>query len=93
MNDLTLGAMLAWIVWGIVAGLLVRLLVPGRELMSWLGALFAGVSGAFSGGLTAYALKLGTEPLAPGGWILATVGAGVALLFYQQLAGARRQTA
>jgi uncharacterized membrane protein YeaQ/YmgE (transglycosylase-associated protein family) len=93
MNELIRGAMLAWIAWGIVAGLLVRLLVPGRESMSWLGALLAGVGGAFVGGLIAYLLKLGTEPFTPGGWILAIVGAGVALLFYQQLAGARRRTA
>ena len=93
MNELALRAMLAWISWGVVAGLLVRLFVPGRESLSWLGALFAGVGGAFIGGLIAFALRLGTEPVTPGGWILAIVGAGVALLFYQHFAGARRRTA
>jgi len=93
MNALIFGAMLAWTAWGVAAGLLMRLLVPGRELMSWLGSMFAGAGGAWIGGLIAYSPKLGTEPFAPTGWILAIVGAGVALLFYQYLAAAQRRTA
>ena len=93
MNELALVAMLAWITCGITAGLLTRLFVPGRELMSWPGALLFGTAGSFTGGLAAYALKLGTELSAPAGWILSIVGAVVALLFYQQFGGARRRTA
>jgi uncharacterized membrane protein YeaQ/YmgE (transglycosylase-associated protein family) len=73
--------------------LLTRLFVPGRELMSWAGALLFGATGSLAGGLVAYAVKLGTEPSAPTGWILSIVGAVVALLFYQWFATTRSRTA
>jgi uncharacterized membrane protein YeaQ/YmgE (transglycosylase-associated protein family) len=93
MNDLTLFAMLAWVTCGMAAGLLTRLFVPGREMMCWPGSLLFGAAGSSTGGLTAYALQLGTEPAAPTGWILSIVGAVVALLFYQQFGGLCRRAA
>ena len=93
MSDLTLSAILAWVIFGLVVGLLARLLVPGSDPMGWLSTLFLGVVGSFVGGLIAYALKLGTEPYAPAGWILSILGAAGALLLYHQLGGARRGTA
>jgi uncharacterized membrane protein YeaQ/YmgE (transglycosylase-associated protein family) len=93
MSDLTLSAILAWVIFGLVVGLLARVLVPGSDLMGWLGSLFLGVVGSFAGGLIAYALKLGTEPYAPAGWMLSILGAVVALVLYSQLVAARRGTA
>ena len=40
-----------------------------------------GILGSMLGGGIAYALRLGTSPYAPGGWILATVGAILLLAF------------
>jgi uncharacterized membrane protein YeaQ/YmgE (transglycosylase-associated protein family) len=75
-----LGAIIGWIVLGLVAGFLARLLYPGEEGMGVGGTVVLGVLGSLVGGGIAYVLKLGTSPYEPGGWILATVGALVLLV-------------
>ena len=87
MNPLSI---IGWILFGLVVGLLARLLVPGRDPMGWLATLLLGVVGSVVGGLIAYALRLGTEPYAPAGWLLSIIGAVVALLGYYALTGTRR---
>ena len=74
-----LGAIIGWIILGLVAGGLARLLHPGRDPMSIIGTIILGVLGSLLGGGIAYLLKLGTSPYDPGGWILATIGAVVLL--------------
>lgn len=90
--DITLGSILAWIVFGLVIGLIARLLVPGRDPMGWVGTMALGVVGSFIGGMIAYALKLGTDPYHPAGWIMSVVGAIVALLLFYRVGGVRRST-
>jgi len=85
-----LGTVVTWAVFGLVISLLARLIVPGSDPMTWVGTLFLGVVGSFVGGLTAYALNLGTQPYAPAGWILSILGAVVALAAYHSFADARR---
>ena len=76
-----IGALIGWIVLGLVAGALARLLHPGKDTMGLLATMVLGVLGSLLGGGVAYLLKLGTSPYAPGGWILATLGALVLLAF------------
>ncbi len=74
-------SLISWAILGLVAGFLARLLHPGRDPMSVLSTIVLGVLGSLLGGGIAYALRLGTSPYEPGGWILATVGAIVLLAF------------
>jgi uncharacterized membrane protein YeaQ/YmgE (transglycosylase-associated protein family) len=83
--------LLGWIMFGLIVGLVARLLVPGRDPMGWIGTVFLGVLGSVVGGLFAYALRLGTYPYAPSGWILSVVGAMVALMFYYKAIGTGRR--
>ena len=76
-----IGALIGWIVLGLVAGFLARMLHPGPDGMSLPATIVLGVLGSLLGGGIAYLLKLGTDPYMPGGWILATVGALVLLSF------------
>ena len=76
-----IGSLIGWIVLGLVAGALARLLHPGRDAMGVASTVGLGVIGSLLGGGAAYLLKLGTSPYEPGGWILATVGALVLLAF------------
>lgn len=76
-----IGSLVGWIVLGLVAGFLGRMLHPGRDSMGIAPTIILGVLGSLLGGGLAYALKLGTSPYQPGGWILATIGAIVLLAF------------
>jgi uncharacterized membrane protein YeaQ/YmgE (transglycosylase-associated protein family) len=49
-------AIIGFLLLGLVAGVLARLLVPGRDPMGWLGTLALGVVGSFVGGFLAKAL-------------------------------------
>jgi uncharacterized membrane protein YeaQ/YmgE (transglycosylase-associated protein family) len=45
---------IGWLLLGLVAGALARLLVPGRDPMGWIGTILLGLVGSFVGGLLAY---------------------------------------
>jgi uncharacterized membrane protein YeaQ/YmgE (transglycosylase-associated protein family) len=74
-----IGSLIGWIILGLVAGFLARLLHPGRDAMGFLPTIVLGVLGSLLGGGIAYLLRLGTSPYEPGGWILATIGAIILL--------------
>lgn len=74
-----IGSIIGWLVLGLVAGFLARLIYPGNDAMSLVATIVLGILGSLVGGGIAYVLKLGTSPYEPGGWILATVGAVVLL--------------
>ncbi len=80
-----------WIIVGLVAGLLARLLVPGRQPMGWLLTIGLGLLGSIVGGMISSFL-FGTNPQDTGiqtsGLIMSTVGAVIVLMLY--LAYARR---
>ena len=41
---------IAWIIIGLIAGAIARLILPGRQGSGWLGALITGLLGAVLGG-------------------------------------------
>jgi uncharacterized membrane protein YeaQ/YmgE (transglycosylase-associated protein family) len=88
--DITLTSIIGWIVFGLVAGLIARFLIPGRDPMGWLATIALGIIGSVVGGFIAYALKLGTDPYAPAGWILSILGAVFTLLLYYWTTGVKR---
>lgn len=75
---------LAWIVLGLVAGAIAKLILPGKQGGGWIITLLLGVVGAFVGGLLGNLVvgraigDLGD----PWTWILAIVGAIIVLLIY-----------
>jgi len=76
-----IGSLIGWVVLGLVAGFLARLLHPGDDAMGIVPTVILGVLGSLVGGGIAYLLNLGTSPYEPGGYILATLGAVVLLAF------------
>lgn len=74
-----IGSLIGWVILGLVAGFLARMLHPGRDAMGVGSTIVLGILGSLLGGGIAYLLRLGTSPYEPGGWILATVGAIVLL--------------
>jgi uncharacterized membrane protein YeaQ/YmgE (transglycosylase-associated protein family) len=74
-----------WLLIGLVAGLLARMLVPGRQPMGLLMTLALGLVGSVVGGFIS-SLIWSTDPLAPGfhvgGLVMSTVGAIIVLILY-----------
>ena len=52
---------IAWVLFGLVAGALARLLLPGRQNIGWLMTIVVGVVGSFLGGLLFSFIGLGGE--------------------------------
>ncbi|MFB4273511.1 GlsB/YeaQ/YmgE family stress response membrane protein [Nonomuraea sp. GTA35] len=83
---------IAWIILGLVAGLLARMLVPGKDQQGLIITLVLGVAGALFGGFVA------TEVFHVSGiqgffnlstWVCAIAGAAVLLLAYNLITGRR----
>jgi uncharacterized membrane protein YeaQ/YmgE (transglycosylase-associated protein family) len=85
------GGLISWIALGLVAGLLARIVVPGRQAIGCLATIAVGVAGALVGGFVAEAvfdqnidLGFDLKSLA-----IATVFSVVLLLALEALAGRR----
>ena len=84
---------LSWILFGLLAGAVARLVVPGRHKLGCLTTLAVGVVGAFLGGLIGnvilgHAVRFRFD-LVP--FLLAVVGSIVLLLLLDALGGRRRR--
>ena len=77
---------LSWIVFGLIAGIIARLLMPGRDPGGCIITMLLGVVGAFVGGFL-YRLVTGAEVLYFGfdlrSFAIAVVGAVVVLAIYR----------
>jgi uncharacterized membrane protein YeaQ/YmgE (transglycosylase-associated protein family) len=83
-----IGAILAWIIIGLIAGALAKLIMPGDDPGGMIVTILIGIAGAFVGGFLLSLIGMGE-----GGWIwtiiVATIGAIILLAIYRMLVGAR----
>lgn len=77
---------IGWLILGLVAGAIARLLVPGRDPMGWVGTLLLGLVGSFVGGALAD-LIFDDEAI---GLVGSVIGAVIVLLVYNALIRNRR---
>ncbi|MFN3650252.1 MAG: GlsB/YeaQ/YmgE family stress response membrane protein [Armatimonadota bacterium] len=80
-----------WLVVGLVAGWLAKLVVPGREPGGFLATLAIGIVGSLLGGWI-WSIAFGAQNTA-GSILVAFVGAVVLLLLYHAVAGTWRTRA
>ena len=77
---------LSWIVFGLIAGIIAKLLMPGRDPGGCIITMLLGVAGAFVGGFL-YRLATGTNVLYfgfdVGSFAIAVLGAAVILALYR----------
>lgn len=78
------GIIITTLIVGLIAGLLARAIVPGKDSMGIFATILLGIVGSFVGTGIAYLLKL--EPGAILNWVLIVGGAVVALLIYNRFA-------
>jgi uncharacterized membrane protein YeaQ/YmgE (transglycosylase-associated protein family) len=76
---------LSWIVLGLIAGALAKLLMPGKDGGGWIITMVLGIAGAFVGGYLGSMLGLGgsASGVNLGSIVTATAGAFVLLFAYK----------
>jgi len=74
-------AVISWICFGLVVGLIARLLVPGRQAMGMLATIMLGVVGSLIGGAISWLVRGGQPDMyQPSGWIMSIIGAIVCVV-------------
>jgi uncharacterized membrane protein YeaQ/YmgE (transglycosylase-associated protein family) len=86
-----IGSIIVWILIGLVAGALAKLIMPGDDPGGIIVTILIGIAGAFVGGFLASLIGLAEGGLI---WtiIVATIGAIILLAIYRLLVGGRRTT-
>lgn len=86
---MSIGAIIGWIIIGLIAGALGKLIMPGDDPGGIIVTILLGIAGAIVGGFLASLIGLGG-----GGtlWtiVVATLGAIILLAIYRALIGSRR---
>jgi uncharacterized membrane protein YeaQ/YmgE (transglycosylase-associated protein family) len=83
MGGMTM-VILSWIVFGLVIGLIAKLLMPGRDPGGFIVTMLLGIAGALVGGFIGRAMGFyGTNQSA--GWLMSILGAIILLALYRVL--------
>lgn len=81
---------LGWIVFGLVVGIVAKLLMPGRDPGGFIITIVLGIVGALLGGFLGRALGL-YGPNDAAGFIMSVLGAILLLFLYRRLSPAPRR--
>ncbi len=77
---------LSWIIMGLIAGVIAKFIMPGRDPGGIIITILLGIVGAFIGGYIASFLGLGTiTGFNLGSFLIATAGAILLLILYRAL--------
>ena len=82
---------LGWILFGLIVGVIAKLIMPGRDPGGFIVTMLLGIVGAVLGGFLGRSLGF-YGPQQAAGWLMAIVGAIVVLMLYRVLAGRSRTT-
>jgi len=75
-----------WLIIGLIAGALARLIMPGRDPMGIIGTILLGIVGSIIGGLVGMAIwGSGGTGFRPGGLLLSILGAIVVLWIWRMV--------
>lgn len=80
-NNPMISGIFSWIIFGLAAGVVAKLILPGRENIGWIRTIVIGIAGSFLGGYIGSYLGFGS----PAAWSwpgfgTAVVGAVILLL-------------
>ncbi len=79
---------IAWILFGLVVGIIAKLLMPGRDPGGFIITILLGIAGAVLGGFIGRAVGW-YGPNESAGWIVSILGAIVLLFLYRMFARPR----
>ena len=77
-------AILSWILFGLVIGIIAKLLMPGRDPGGFIVTILLGIAGALVGGFIGRALGFYGEGQSAG-WLMSILGAIILLALYRML--------
>jgi uncharacterized membrane protein YeaQ/YmgE (transglycosylase-associated protein family) len=82
---------LSWIIFGLIAGAVAKLLMPGRDPGGWIVTMLLGIAGAFVGGFIGRAIwgSPGVTGFDLGSFGLAVLGAILLLALYRMIVSRR----
>jgi uncharacterized membrane protein YeaQ/YmgE (transglycosylase-associated protein family) len=75
-----------WILFGLVVGIIAKLLMPGRDPGGFIVTILLGIAGALLGGFIGRAMGF-YGPSQGAGWLMSIVGAIILLVLYRLLVG------
>lgn len=83
-------SIISWLVFGLIVGAVARLILPGRQAMSWIMTAVLGIAGSFVGGGIHY-LIFGSPDghINPAGWLMSILGALVVVFAYSRMKGSQ----
>ncbi len=81
-------AILSWIVFGLVIGIIAKLLMPGRDPGGFIITILLGIAGALVGGFVGRAMGF-YGPGQCAGWLMSILGAIILLALYRMLVRSR----
>jgi uncharacterized membrane protein YeaQ/YmgE (transglycosylase-associated protein family) len=79
---------LSWILFGLVVGIIAKLLMPGRDPGGFVITILLGIAGALLGGFIGRAMGF-YGPNEAAGWIVSILGAILLLALYRMMARRR----
>ena len=79
---------IGWILFGLVVGVVGKLLMPGRDPGGFIITIILGIAGALLGGFLGQSLGFYREG-EPAGFIMAVIGSIILLVAYRMVAGRR----
>ena len=79
-------AILSWIVFGIVVGVIAKLLMPGKDPGGFIVTMLLGIAGSLIGGFIGRAITGGSPGQSAGaGYIMSILGAIILLAIYRMM--------
>ena len=79
---------LSWILFGLVVGVIAKLLTPGRDPGGFIVTILLGIAGALIGGFIGRAMGF-YDANQSAGWLISILGAIILLVLYRMMAGRR----
>ncbi len=76
---------IGWIIFGLIVGIVAKLLMPGRDPGGFIITALLGIAGAMLGGFIGQAMRL-YQPGQPAGFIMSILGAILILFLYRMVA-------
>ena len=77
-------SILIWIVFGLVVGIIAKLLMPGRDPGGFIVTTLLGIAGALLGGFVGRAMGFYAENQGAG-WLMSIAGAVILLAIYRMM--------